>query len=367
MYEIDALVAGAGVVGLAVARALQLVGLETIVVDREGHFGSGISSRNSEVIHAGIYYPAGSAKARHCVRGKNLLYEFCERRGVAHRRIGKVIVAATPDEVGRLEDYAAHGKANGVDDLAWLAGAEVRDLEPAVRAEAGLLSPSTGIVDSHGYMQALLHDLESEGGHFVRNAGLDHAEARPDGRIFVRLADGSEVLVRWLVNACGLDAPALARRIGGLDGSHVPTPHFAIGHYYVLAGANPFRRLVYPIAPPGGLGVHVTLDLGGAAKFGPDVRWIDTIDYSFDDSRKQAFVDAISRYYPAIKPEDLLPGYTGIRPKISARGEPDADFLVQGPAIHGVPGLVNLFGIESPGLTSSLSIAEEVASLTAAG
>ncbi|MDE2410473.1 MAG: NAD(P)/FAD-dependent oxidoreductase [Sphingomonadales bacterium] len=365
MIGIDALVVGAGVVGIAAARALRQAGLETVLVEREADFGQGVSARSSEVIHAGIYYPPGSAKARHCVRGRALLYEFCAARHIPHRRIGKIIVAAGDGEEEVLAGYAARGAANGVDDLQWLSGAAVRAREPAVRARAGLFSPSSGIVDSRALMLALLHDFEGGGGHWLRATALQRAAARPDGRLDAVLVDGTAVVTRWLVNAGGLDAPAVARCIDGLEPVHVPVPAFAIGHYYALAGSRPFRHLVYPVAPPGGLGVHVTLDLAGAVRFGPDLRWIDRVDYRFDDSRRDAFVAAIARWYPAIRAEDLVPAHTGIRPKIVGPGEPDADFRVQGPAEHGVAGLVNLFGIESPGLTAALSLAEDIAARVA--
>lgn len=361
----DSLVIGAGVVGLAIARELQLRGRQVVLAEREAHFGMGTSSRNSEVIHAGIYYPAGSLKARLCVEGRDLLYAYCAARGVPHRRIGKVIVAVADDEVAALEDYDRSARANGVDNLRFLDGAEVRALEPEVRAVAGLLSPATGIIDSHAYMQTLLNDFEGAGGIWLRATPVLDAEVAGDSGLLVRLGDeeGTVVRVRSLVNSAGLEACGVAARIGGLVPAHVPRPHYAIGHYYLLSGRSPFGRLVYPIAPAGGLGVHVTLDMAGAVRFGPDVRWIDGIDYRFDDSQRAQFVDAIRRYYPGLDEDRLQTGYTGIRPKITGPDGGNADFLIQGPADHGVAGLVNLFGIESPGLTSSLAIARHVSAL----
>jgi len=355
-YDAECLVIGAGVVGLAVARALQLSGHETFLVEANESFGMETSSRNSEVIHAGIYYPAGSLKARLCVEGRRMLYSYCEERGVPHRRIGKLIVATDESEVGQLEGYLKAAQANGVDDLSWVERDELAEREPAVRAIRALLSPSTGIIDSHAYMQALLHDFEMAGGHFIRGVRILMGKVTAAG---IELQDNRHDCYRAkrLVNSAGLQAPSLAASLEGFPGQHVPNAHFAIGHYYVMRGKAPFNQLIYPVAVAGGLGVHVTLDMGGGARFGPDVRWIDQIDYSFDDSRRDEFVAAIRSYYPGLDESELQPGYTGIRPKISGPTDPAADFVIQGEADHGVPGLVNLFGIESPGLTSSLAIA----------
>ena len=359
---VDTVVVGAGVVGLAVARALQLAGREVWLLEQAGTFGTATSSRNSEVIHAGIYYPAGSLKARWCVRGKALLYDYCARRGVPHRAIGKLIVAAEPQDEAALEGYLRSARANGVHDLEPIAAARLARLEPEVRGCMALHSPSTGIVDSHAYMLALLADFERAGGQFVPAAAVrgGHVVA---GGLELDLDDPgrTRVRARAVVNSAGLQAPALAERIDGLPPGCVPRPRYAVGHYYGLAGRHPFNHLIYPVAEPGGLGVHVTIDLAGQVRFGPDVRWREGIDYRFDDSRRADFAAAIRRYYPALRDEALLPGFTGIRPKLAGPGEPEADFVLQHEAVHGVPGLVNLFGIESPGLTASLALAEAVA------
>lgn len=357
---LEAVVVGGGVVGLAVARSLQRGGLETVLIEANQSFGMETSSRNSEVIHAGIYYPAGSLKAQMCVRGKHLLYDFCEDHGVPFNRIGKLIVATCDEEVPTLETYLWSAQANGVPDLRWVSQGELSDLEPCVTGVKALHSPSSGIIDSHAYMQALLHDFEMAGGHFVRETRIVEAQVGEDGVSFVDNA-GETYHARYFVNSAGLAAPDLAARMHGLREEFVPRSYYAIGHYFVLSGKSPFRHLVYPVAVAGGLGTHVTLDLAGGVRFGPDVAWIDQIDYTFDQSRKASFVDSIRRYYPGLDGERLVPGYTGIRPKISGPGEPAADFVIQTRAAHGIPGLINLFGIESPGLTASLAIAERIA------
>jgi len=349
------------VVGLAVARALALAGREVLVAEAESAIGTQTSSRNSEVIHAGIYYPTGSLKARLCVAGRKQLYAYCAARDIAHRRTGKLIVAATQAEIATLQAYKAQATANGVDDLAWLRPGEVAGIEPAIRCEGALFSPSTGIVDSHALMLALQADLEAAGGHVVVNTRVTGASGPGSaGGFEVRTADGTAIRCRALVNSAGLRAPELAARIGGLAPALVPAAHFAIGHYFSLQGASPFRHLVYPVAARGGLGIHVTLDLGGRARFGPDLAWIDGIDYRFDETRRAAFCAAIRRYYPALDDSRLQPAYTGIRPKIGGPDEAPADFLIQGEESHGLPGLVNLFGIESPGLTAALAIGDSV-------
>ena len=364
--EIDCLVIGAGVVGLAVARELQSRGREVVLVDKESRFGTETSARNSEVIHAGIYYAPGSLKARLCVEGKALLFDWCERQRIPHRRIGKLIVATDEAEIATLEKYQARALANGVPDLQWLDAAQVRFLEPEVQSVRGLLSPSTGILDSHAYMQSLLGDFERMGGLFIRQAPVLDGAAL-DGAVEIRLGDaeGTTLTARTVVNSAGLHAPALARRIKGIRREAVPEPRYAIGHYFSLARPSPFKHLVYPVARAGGLGVHVTLDLGGAARFGPDISWREGIDYAFDASREADFARAIRSYWPALGDGDLQPAFTGIRPKISGPDElgqdQDQDFLIQTAEQHGVPGLINLFGIESPGLTASLALARETA------
>ncbi|MGN2391739.1 NAD(P)/FAD-dependent oxidoreductase [Pelomicrobium sp. G1] len=365
--SIDCAVIGAGVVGLAVARALALAGREVVVLEAAGAVGTQTSSRNSEVIHAGIYYPSGSLKARLCVEGRERLYRFCAERGVPHRRLGKLIVATRDSEVETLERYRANALANGVQDLEWLDVRGVARLEPAVRCVAALHSPSTGILDSHAYMQALQGEAEHHGAVIALRNPVRSGRVLPSG-IGLEVESGGEAVTltcRAVVNCAGLTAPRVARSIEGMPLERVPRECYAKGHYFVLKGRSPFDRLIYPVPEPGGLGVHVTLDLGGQARFGPDVEWVDAIDYGFDASRARRFFEAIRRYYPALPEDALLPGYTGIRPKIAGPGEPAADFLIQGPETHGVPGLVHLFGIESPGLTASLAIAERVAAAIA--
>ena len=363
--QVDAVVIGAGVVGLAVARALALAGREVMVLEAAEAFGTGTSARNSEVIHAGIYYPQDSLKARLCVQGRQMLYGYCAERGIAHRRCGKLIVATSAAQVDELRAIRQRAAANGVNDLTLLSQAEAQALEPALQCQAALMSPSTGIVDSHGLMLTLLGDVENAGGLLAVNspvksmvAGADAAQAAIQVRVGEG-ADQTELLARTVVNAAGLHAPALAARTQGLAARHVPTAYFAKGNYFTLSGRAPFAHLIYPVPEPGGLGVHLTLDLGGQAKFGPDVQWVESPDdLLVDPARGQGFYAEVRKYWPALADGALQPGYAGIRPKISAPGQPAADFVIQGPREHGVPGLVNLFGIESPGLTSCLALAE---------
>ncbi len=359
--RVDSVVIGAGAVGLAVARALALAGREVVVAEAVDAIGTGTSSRNSEVIHAGIYYPTGSLKAQLCVAGKQALYAYCEKKALPYRRVGKLIVAVTEDELDTLSAYQAQAVKNGVNDLRPLSQAEVHEMEPSVRAVGGLFSPSTGILDSHSYMLALQGDLEDAGGMLAFNSPVDAVHCLEHG--FEIVAGDTRVACRQLINAAGLDAPAVAARIDGLDPAMVPRAFLAKGHYYSLSGKAPFRHLVYPQAGGGGLGVHVTLDMAGGVRFGPDVRWIDELNYDFDDSHRDEFITAIRRYYPDLDSSALQPAYTGVRPKISGPGEAAADFVLQGPADHGLAGLVNLFGIESPGLTASLAIGDAVAAL----
>jgi L-2-hydroxyglutarate oxidase LhgO len=355
--RVDVVVIGAGVVGLACARQFARAGRDVIVLERHGQIGTETSSRNSEVIHAGIYYDTGSAKARLCVRGKALLYRHCEEYGVAHARCGKVIVATEEAQFDTLRGYQRRALANGVGELRWLTPDDVAELEPAVRCVGAVRSDTTGIIDSHAYMESLLGDLEAHGGVVAFHADVVDGRAEA-GRVRV---DTSELSVdaSLVVNSAGLAAPDLARTLTGST-DRLPRAYYAKGQYYTLSGRSPFRALVYPVAEAGGLGVHVTLDLAGQARFGPDVVWIDGVDYRFDDRNRERFIAAIRRYYPDLDETRLQPGYTGIRPKISAPNEPAADFRILGPRDHGVPGLVHLFGIESPGLTASLAIAEEV-------
>jgi L-2-hydroxyglutarate oxidase LhgO len=358
--RIDTAVIGAGLVGLAVARALALSGREVVILEAEDAIGTHTSSRNSEVIHAGIYYPQGSLKARACVEGRERLYAYCAERGVPHRRCGKLIVAADAAQEGELEGIRRKAHANGVTDVVRLGVDEARALEPALSFVAALHSPSTGIVDSHALMLAYLGDAERAGAMLALKSPLGKGIVRPEG-IELHVAGAEPLLARAVVNSAGLRAPSLARRIEGFPAALAPRELYAKGNYYSLARRAPFSRLVYPVPEPGGLGVHVTLDLGGRARFGPDVEWIESIDYRVDPDRAAHFYAAIRRYWPGLPDGALEPGYAGIRPKISGPGEPAADFLVQGPREHGVAGLVNLFGIESPGLTASLALADDVA------
>ena len=362
MDSVDCVVVGAGVIGLAVARRLALDGREVIVLERSDVIGNETSSRNSEVIHAGIYYPAGSLKARLCVAGKNRLYDYCGARGISHRRIGKLIVATSEAQIRDLEALRLKAVANGVDDLRRVDVEEARRLEPAVRCVGALLSPSTGIIDSHGLMLSFQGEAESHGAVIAFNSRLRSGTIADRGFLLnIGDTDPMQLSCRRLVNAAGLGAQEVARNLAGLGPASVPPRFLAKGNYFTLAGRSPFNRLIYPMPDAASLGVHVTLDLAGRARFGPDVEWIDSVDYDIDGARAAAFYAAIRRYYPALSDGALVPGYTGIRPKLQAPGGPPEDFVIQGPEIHGVPGLVNLFGIESPGLTASLAIADMVA------
>jgi L-2-hydroxyglutarate oxidase LhgO len=372
MERIDAVVIGAGVIGLAVGRALARAGFETIVLERADAFGTITSARNSEVIHAGLYYPSGSLKARLCVAGRDRLYAYCAEKGIAHRRCGKLLVASGDAQRANLAQIEAQGQRNGVDDLQWLDAAQLRTLEPQLRAEVALWSPSTGIVDSHGLMLALLGDLESAGGALALRSPVEQIEASGAAGGVHQLQVGGEASMaleaRIVVNAAGLWAPALAQRIAGLRSELVPHGRYAKGNYFSLAARAPFTHLIYPMPEAAGLGVHLTLDLAGQARFGPDVQWIapatpDAIDYRVDASRAAAFEAAIRSYWPGLPDRALQPAYSGVRPKLEAAdGTALVDFVVQGPAEHGIAGLVNLFGIESPGLTACLAIADEVVS-----
>jgi len=365
MDELDCAVIGGGVVGLAVARALALAGREVVVLEAENAIGTGTSSRNSEVIHAGIYYPQGSLKARLCVEGKQALYAYAEERGVPHRRCGKLIVATSPEQVSELETIRAKAAANGVDDLVLLTAQQAKAMEPQLHCEAALHSPSTGILDSHGLMLSLLGDLENAGGMLALKSPVARAECEADAIVLVA-EDGTVLRCNSVVNAAGLGAPDLAKRFEGLPATAVPTAYFAKGSYFTLSGRAPFSRLVYPVPEPGGLGVHLTIDLGGQAKFGPDVQWVQSADdLVVDPARGDGFYAEVRKYWPALPDGGLLPGYAGMRPKISGPAQPARDFMIEGPETHGVRGLVNLFGIESPGLTSSLAIGRYVASLLA--
>jgi L-2-hydroxyglutarate oxidase LhgO len=367
MDKVECVVVGAGVIGLAVARGLAQAGREVIILEAAEGIGTVTSSRNSEVIHAGIYYPAGSLMAQMCVGGKRALYSYCKEHGIPHRNCGKLIVATTPKETEKLQSIRAHAEANGVTDLEVLTGAEARVLEPALNCEAALLSPSTGIIDSHAYMLALRGEAEDSGAACAFHTPLLHARAA-EGRIEIDAGGDTPTTLecRLLVNAAGLNAPAVARNIDGMPIELIPPAYLAKGSYFSCSARSPFSHLIYPVPVPGGLGVHLTLDMAGQARFGPDVEWVERVDYAVDPARAERFYPAIRRYWPALPDGALAPSYSGIRPKIVPPAVAAQDFLIQGQRDHGVHGLINLFGIESPGLTSSLAIADYVTSLAAA-
>jgi len=364
--QVDCAVIGAGVVGLAIARSMALAGREVVILEAEEAFGTHTSARNSEVIHAGIYYASGSMKARLCVPGRKALYHYCAEHDVKHRNIGKVVVACEAAQVPAMHKYIEQARANGVDDLRLLSGNELAELEPNVRAAAGFFSPSTGVIDSHGLMLAYLGDAEAHGASLALASPVVSGAVTADGiDLNVGGAEAMSIRCRTVINTAGLKAPAVASSINGVPAQTIPPTYYAIGHYYTLTGKSPFNHLVYPVTRADWLGVHVTIDLGGQVKFGPDFNWIDGIDYRFDESREPAFYEAIRRYYPGLADATLQPGYTGIRPRTTGPGELAQDFTFSGPRDHGIPGLVNLYGIESPGLTSSLAIADHVANLLA--
>lgn len=364
MDSVDTIVIGAGVVGLAIARHLALTGQEVIVVEAADAIGTATSSRNSEVIHAGIYYPAGSLKSRLCVAGKRLLYDYAEARHFDARPIGKLIVATVEGEVGHLHAIAERASANGVDDLSLLSQTDVMALEPEVICTAALWSPSTGIVDSHGFMLALQADLEAAGGLIAFGSQVTAINLRDYGAdVTIAGDDGYAIRCTQLVNAAGLTAPAIANLMTGGKPIEAPIAHYCKGTYYSLSGRAPFTHLIYPVPNEAGLGIHATLDMGGQVRFGPDTTWIDEPDYVPDARSKRQFYDAIRRYWPSLSDGSLSASYAGVRPKIVGPSEPAADFRIDGPETHGQPGLVNLFGIESPGLTASLAIAKYVARL----
>ncbi len=359
--DIQCIVVGAGVVGLAIARKMAMQGYSTLVVEENEAIGTGISSRNSEVIHAGLYYTPGSLKAKLCVQGKEMLYQYCQEKGIAHQRLGKLLVATEEQQIAKLRQIQATAQANGVDDLQWLSQEEAIALEPNLHCVAALLSPSTGIIDSHGLMLALQGDAENHGAQCVFHSPLLSVDIR-DGLFYCQFggAEAIELSCDILINAAGLNAPLLARQFKGLDQRYVPEAHYCRGCYFTLSGKAPFSRLIYPMPTEASLGVHLTLDLGGQVKFGPDIEWIDSVDYTLNPTRSTSFYEAVREYWPGLPNGALNPGYTGIRPKITAEGEPAADFNISTPAEHHIPNLINLFGIESPGLTSCLAIAEHV-------
>ncbi len=373
--QLDVVVIGAGVVGLAVARSLALAGRDVVVLEAEPYIGMHTSSRNSEVIHAGIYYPQNSLKASLCVAGKEMLYRYCEEHHIDHQTIGKLIVASGDEDLSKLHVIAEQARRNGVMDLQFLDEQEIAGLEPNVVCGKGLLSPSTGIVDSHSLMMAMQADIEAGDGMVVCNSKVASVGAVGDGFVLEMVGgDGDRFGCQLLVNAGGLWAQGIAASfVGELCGNRghgpllqggdpggVPAVYFAKAHYFSYQGKSPFQHLIYPLPSDGGLGIHATNDLSGATRFGPDVTWVDEVDYDFDESRKADFVGAIRSYFPGLDEERLVPAYTGIRPKLVGAGAPAVDFVIQGEGDHGVSGLVNLFGIESPGLTASLAIGEHV-------
>ena len=366
MVDFDCIVIGAGVIGLAVARALAGSGRNTLIVEREKAFGTITSARNSEVIHAGIYYAPQSLKARFCASGREQLYRYCSEHQIDHRRCGKLIVATDKAQIGELEKLAATAAHNGVSRLHWLDAAQVRTLEPQLHCSAALLSPDTGILDTHTYMLALLGDAQAHGATLALCSPVARMHMEQYG-IAVTFADAARTTLHthWVLNCAGLDATRSAEHMEGFPAARIPRTRFAKGSYFTLQGQSPFSRLVYPVPEPGGLGVHLTLDRAGNARFGPDVEWLDVdetaeIDYRVDPGRGVNFYASIRRYWPLLRNGQLSPAYSGVRPKLSGPGEPVADFMIEGPSEHGIPGVVNLFGIESPGITASLSIAEHV-------
>jgi L-2-hydroxyglutarate oxidase LhgO len=367
MNDVDCVVIGGGVVGLAAARALAMAGREVIILEREEHFGSQTSARNSEVIHAGIYYERGSLKARACLAGSRLLYAYCAERDIPHRRCGKLIVASTEAQIGQLRDIEAHARMNGVEDIHYLQADEVARLEPDIKCVGALLSPSTGIIDSHALMLSFLGDAESRGAMIVYSVNVTAMlPTRAGIEINVDSQDEPTVRAATVINCAGLDAPRVASSIRDFPRSRIPEAWYAKGTYFEVMGRTPFKRLIYPVPEPGGLGIHLTLDLTAKARFGPDVEWVDEIDYRVDLQRAAMFYPAIRQYWPGLADGQLQPGYAGVRPKISGPRSPAADFCISGPALHGVPGIVNLFGIESPGLTASLALADEITAMVTA-
>jgi L-2-hydroxyglutarate oxidase LhgO len=364
MDRVECVVIGAGVIGLAVARRLAQEGREVIVLEEAEGIGTVTSSRNSEVIHAGIYYKSGSLMARMCVSGKKMLYKYCADHGVPHKNCGKLIVATTAAEAEKLQSIRAHAEANGVLDMETLSAEAARALEPALNCTAALLSPSTGIIDSHSFMLALRGDAEEAGAAFALHTPLLHAKAAA-GRVELDVGGEAPMTLecQLLVNAAGLNAPMVARGIDGMPLELIPRAYLAKGNYFSCSKKAPFSRLIYPVPEPGGLGVHLTLDMAGQARFGPDVEWVDSIDYAVDPARADRFYPAIRKYWPSLPDGALMPSYSGMRPKIVPPAVASQDFLIQGPKDHGVAGLINLFGIESPGLTSSLAIADYVGGL----
>lgn len=361
MQQSDVIIIGAGVIGLAVARACALEGRSVTILEAEADFGTQTSAKGSHVIHSGIYYAPNSLKAKFCVAGRELLYAYCDRTKVRYKKTGKLIVATSEEEIKTLKDLHARALQNGVTDIAWLTKDEAHALEPEVHCVSALWSPSTGIIDGRGLLVSMLSDIKKLGGQLLLNSPVVSGKITPDGISLI--TPNAEFTGTVVVNAAGLKAQNVARAIEGMPEHHIPPSYFAKGHYYRLTTPSPFTHLVYPVPIPGGLGVHATLNLKGEVKFGPDVAWINDIDYSFDASRERSFYTAIRRYYPSLPDNSLIQGNTGIRPKTVPAGSPEQDFIIQNEKQHGVKGLINLFGIESPGFTSALAIGEEVATM----
>lgn len=364
IQKADIAVIGAGVVGLAIAREFSQKGREVFVFESEKTFGMHTSSRNSEVVHSGVYYPEGSLKAHLCVAGRELIYEYCRNNEIQHERLGKIILATTESEIAVLENLKNQAEVNGVRDLFWISPSEVREREPEIKCVSALFSPSSGIVDSHSLMNSLKRDIEKNRSQILFSAPISEGAIFDDG-VMLTFGEKEEThaLFQLVINSAGLCAQEVAGRIDGFPKDKIPELFLAKGHYFILNQNSPFSHLVYPVPEAGGLGVHVTLDLVGRARFGPDVSWIDKIDYSFDENRAKMFYEAIRKYYPGLRGGSLSPGYTGIRPKLGLEGSGQKDFVIQGPEEHGVVGIVNLFGIESPGLTASLAIARYISKM----
>ncbi len=356
---VDCVVIGAGVVGLAIARKLALSGCEVVVLEKNHHFGEETSSRNSEVIHAGIYYPKGSLKAKLCVQGKEMLYAYCDAHAVDYRKLGKLIVATSEEEILTLEQIKSKAEENGVIDLKWLSKEQATELEPHLNCLKALLSPSTGIIDTHQFMLSLVGEIESNGGAIAYDTSFEAAKVTDEG--FTIMAGGYEINCRKLVNSAGLHSQAVAHEIDGLPESSIPPRYLAKGNYFTMNAPSPFRRLIYPVPQSASLGVHVTLDMAGQIRFGPDQEWIEKVNYEVGPARGNSFYSAIRKYWPDLPDNSLIPAYSGIRPKIQSPNAPHMDFRIDGSEVHGIKGLLNLFGIESPGLTSSLAIALKVA------
>lgn len=362
--KLDCVVIGAGIIGLAVARALSLRDREVFILEKSEGIGNEASSRNSEVIHAGLYYPTGSLKARLSVEGKDQLYRYCVEKGIEHNRIGKLVVATEESEMPRLEQIEKQGRINGVRDLRMLDRSGVQAMEPGLHCNAALLSPSTGIIDSHGLMESFLADAEDLGAIMALGSPVGRGEIRSEGIVLeVGGHEPMNVVCRTVVNCAGTSTADLARSIEGFPGYTLPRTYMCKGNYFTLTGSTPFSRLIYPVPNQAGLGIHLTFDLAGQVRFGPDTEWVERIDYTIDVSRTEMFYEAVRKYWPDLPDGSLNPGYAGIRSKLSGPGEDARDFLIQGPVDHGVPGLINLLGIDSPGLTSCMAIADEVVKL----